>query len=42
MRYWLMKSEPSVFTVEELEKAPNKTVTGFPQKVSGIIRLEIL
>ena len=32
MRYWLMKSEPSVFTIEELEKAPNKTVDWIPTK----------
>ena len=26
MRYWLMKSEPSVFTIEELENTQTKTV----------------
>jgi predicted RNA-binding protein with PUA-like domain len=26
MKYWLMKSEPSVFTIEDLEKTPNQTV----------------
>ena len=26
MRYWLMKSEPSVFTIEDLEKSPQQTV----------------
>ena len=25
MNYWLMKSEPSVFGIEDLEKAPQKT-----------------
>ena len=32
MRYWLMKSEPSVFTIEDLEKAPNQTVDWIPTK----------
>ena len=32
MRYWLMKSEPSVFTIEELENAPTKTVDWIPTK----------
>ena len=32
MRYWLMKSEPSVFTIEELENTPSKTVAWIPTK----------
>ena len=32
MSYWLMKSEPSVFTIEDLEKAPNQTVDWIPTK----------
>ena len=32
MRYWLMKSEPSVFTIEELENTPTKTVDWIPTK----------
>ena len=32
MKYWLMKSEPSVFTIEDLEKAPNQTVDWIPTK----------
>ena len=32
MRYWLMKSEPSVFTIEDLEKTPNQTVDWIPTK----------
>jgi predicted RNA-binding protein with PUA-like domain len=32
MRYWLMKSEPSVFTIEELENSPNQTVDWIPTK----------
>jgi predicted RNA-binding protein with PUA-like domain len=32
MKYWLMKSEPSVFTIEDLEKAPKKTVDWIPTK----------
>ena len=32
MRYWLMKSEPSVFTIEELENTPSKTVDWIPTK----------
>lgn len=26
-RYWLMKSEPSVFSIQDLEKAPNQTTS---------------
>jgi predicted RNA-binding protein with PUA-like domain len=25
MSYWLMKTEPGAFSVEDLERAPNKT-----------------
>ena len=32
MRYWLMKSEPSVFTIEELENTPSQTVDWIPTK----------
>ena len=32
MKYWLMKSEPSVFTIEDLEKTPNQTVDWIPTK----------
>ena len=32
MRYWLMKSEPSVFTIEDLENTPTKTVDWIPTK----------
>jgi len=32
MRYWLMKSEPSVFTIEELENTPTQTVDWIPTK----------
>jgi predicted RNA-binding protein with PUA-like domain len=32
MKYWLMKSEPSVFTIEDLDKAPKKTVDWIPTK----------
>jgi predicted RNA-binding protein with PUA-like domain len=32
MRYWLMKSEPSVFTIEDLEKSPKQTVKWIPTK----------
>ena len=32
MHYWLMKSEPSVFTIEDLENSPNKTVDWIPTK----------
>ena len=32
MRYWLMKSEPSVFTIDELENTPAKTVDWIPTK----------
>ena len=32
MRYWLMKSEPSVFTIEDLEKSPHQTVKWIPTK----------
>ena len=32
MRYWLMKSEPSVFTIKELENTPTKTVDWIPTK----------
>ena len=32
MRYWLMKSEPSVFTIEELENTPKQTVDWIPTK----------
>ncbi len=32
MLYWLMKSEPSVFTIEELENTPTKTVDWIPTK----------
>ena len=32
MRYWLMKSEPSVFTIEDLEKTTNQTVDWIPTK----------
>ena len=32
MSYWLMKSEPSVFTIEDLEKTPNQTVDWIPTK----------
>ena len=32
MRHWLMKSEPSVFTIEELEKSPQQTVKWIPEK----------
>ena len=32
MRYWLMKSEPSVFTIEELEDTPKQTVDWIPTK----------
>lgn len=32
MKYWLMKSEPSVFTIEDLEKAPSQTVDWIPTK----------
>lgn len=32
MKYWLMKSEPSVFTIEDLEKTPNQTVGWIPTK----------
>ena len=32
MRYWLMKSEPSVFTIEDLEKSPQQTVKWIPTK----------
>ena len=32
MKYWLMKSEPSVFTIEDLEKAPKQTVDWIPTK----------
>ncbi len=32
MRYWLMKSEPSVFTIDDLENAPNQTVDWIPTK----------
>ena len=32
MRYWLMKSEPSVFTIEDLEKTPQQTVNWIPTK----------
>ncbi|MDC0183113.1 EVE domain-containing protein [Nitrosomonadales bacterium] len=32
MRYWLMKSEPSVFTIADLEKTPNQTVDWIPTK----------
>ena len=27
MRYWLMKSEPDVFGIEHLAKAPKRTVS---------------
>ena len=32
MRYWLMKSEPSVFTIDDLEKTPKQTVKWIPTK----------
>ncbi|MBT3826913.1 MAG: EVE domain-containing protein [Nitrosomonadales bacterium] len=32
MRYWLMKSEPSVFTIEDLENSPLQTVKWIPTK----------
>ena len=32
MRYWLMKPEPSVFTIDELENTPAKTVDWIPTK----------
>ena len=32
MRYWLMKSEPSVFTIDDLEKTPKQTVKLIPTK----------
>jgi len=32
MRYWLMKSEPSVFTIEDLENTPTQTVDWIPTK----------
>ena len=32
MRYWLMKSEPSVFTIEDFEKSPQQTVKWIPTK----------
>ena len=32
MRYWLMKSEPSVFTIDNLEKTPKQTVKWIPTK----------
>ena len=32
MSYWLMKSEPSVFTIEDLEKSPKQTVKWIPTK----------
>ena len=32
MRYWLMKSEPSVFTIEDLENTPTKTGDWIPTK----------
>ncbi len=42
MRYWLMKSEPSVFTIEDLEKSPQQTVKWIPTKGNKeTIRLEI-
>jgi predicted RNA-binding protein with PUA-like domain len=27
MRYWLMKSEPSVFSIDDLAKAPKQTTS---------------
>jgi predicted RNA-binding protein with PUA-like domain len=29
MRYWLMKSEPDEFSIDDLARAPNKTVAWF-------------